>query len=144
MVKQGSGAHEMRNRENEAGPLEHSKVQAHQRKASGGMATQIQGNARRAQKRVEVHHAGQGSETMLWEYRCPELGFSNWTKRLGSINGWDMGRTLAANIDHDEARIIAFGCKKYTLELRRFGSTAIERYEISGFPVWKYVANRVN
>ena len=55
-----------------------------------------------------------------------------------------MARKLAEAYDHDEARIMAFGGKSYTLELRLHGSKVVDKFEIGGFPIYKYHAKRVN
>lgn len=144
MGKQGSSAQTMRNREDKGGLKQNSQVQARSGQASRHLPTQRQTPALRAQQRLQAHHERQDSETALWEYRCAELGFAQWTKRIGPATGWNMARTLAEAIDHDEARIMAFGGKKYVLELRLHGSKAVTRYEIGGFPIYKYVAHRVN
>ena len=142
MAKSSPSASSLRNREDESGYQQNSEVQADSGQASRGLAIKTP-LARRAQKRLEAHFQRKGNETRMWEFRCAELGVSSWTRRIGPSMGWNMARSLAASIDQDEARVIAFGGKSYVMELRLHGSSRVERYEITGYPVWKYVANRL-
>ena len=145
MVKSSASAPAMRDQQDKAGYQPNRQGQARDGQASRGMAGQASGHARRAQQRIQTHHERKdGQTTAMWEYRCAELGIDQWTRRIGPVNGWSMSRAMAEAIDHDEARIMGFGGKKFFLELRQFGSKSIERYQMSGFPVWKYVAERVN
>lgn len=143
MEKQSARAQSLRNGEDKSGPAPNSQVQARSSQTQRRMEKR-KANAGRQNERMAAHLSRQGGKTVLWELRCKELDVTEWTQRLGSIEPWRMACAFAEALDHDAARIMAFGGKTYTLEMRIAGQSKILRMEISGFPIWKYVANRVN
>jgi hypothetical protein len=144
MGKQSASASPLRTGENKAGLARNSQGQARKRETSRRMEGQKAGYARGAQQRLETHYAGDVGKTQSWEVRAPELGVSDWERRAGPDEAWKMARYWAALIDCDKARIIAFGDKKFPVELRIPGSAEVLRFEVSGWAEWRYAANRVN
>ncbi len=144
MVKQRASASTMRNGEDKGRFAVNSKGQAHISEASGNVAHKPQALARRAQQRLSTHYVGESQKTVLWELRCAELGLASWTRRIGPGDLYAMARVMAEALDHDLARIMAFGGKIYVLEMRVHGSERVTKVEICGFPVWKYSAKVLN
>lgn len=140
MDKSGAGASVMRVDENKGRFASNRKGEAGKGEASRGMEGKQKAHARRAQERLSAHHARGVEATCLWEIRCPELEMPSWTRRAGPVAAWAMARLTAEAIDHDLARVMAFGGKKYVLEMRPYGKEQVIRMRITGFPVWKYSA----
>lgn len=143
MGQSGISASDLRNGKNEVGLANHSKIQTHKPEVARRKSEQKQVIARGAQQRVETHYAGTMGRTVSWEVRSTDLNMPNWVLRSGPDDAWKMARYIASIVDHDEARMIAFGGKKFTLELRIPGREAIEKFEVSGWPEWRYAANKV-
>jgi hypothetical protein len=144
MAQSSASASEMRETEDDKRLASDSEKQAGIGQASRHSKGKQKAAPRLPPKRMEAQAIGKVGETLLWEWRCEQLGFNNWTRRLGPAEGFIMAKLLADAIDHDEARIMAFGGKKYELELRISGRNAkSRRFEIGGYPLYKYTAFEV-
>ena len=144
MEQSRTGASDMREEEDKGGLAPDSKIKTNQRQTQGGAPSKSAPYARRARKRLEAHNAGDMGKTALWEVRCPELNEAEWRRHIGPAEAWRMARMRAEAMDHDAARFLAFGGKKVLLEMRLHGTQTILKFEILGYPIYKYVANRVN
>lgn len=143
MGKSRASTHSVRQEQDSNGLEGNRQGQAHPRKASGHMARKPLANARGAQNGLAQDTSGQVGKTACYEFRCEGLGISGWMRRVTAAEPFRAAMAIAEAIDHDEARIMAFGAKKFVLELRLYGQTRIHRYEIGGYPVYKYFAQRV-
>lgn len=96
-------------------------------------------NARGQGKPMEAQANGRmGKEAAVsWEMRCNDLQQSSWQRFSGPVDAWKAARIYADNLDHDEARPIGWG-KKVIVEMRRFGSKAILRFEVTGEIQYRY------
>lgn len=143
MGQSGASASDLRGAENKNGFAQHSKGPANQPETARRGADQKPTYAGWRKQRLEAHYEGGVGRTVSWEVRCPELNMMAWEVRSGPDDGWKMARHMAAIIDHDEARVIAFGGKKYTIELRIPGREAIEHYAMSGICEFRYSAHKI-
>lgn len=144
MGQQSAGTSEVRETEDDSGPKRHSQKQEGFRQASRHGKVKPSPASRFQAKRLETDTSGKVGETLLWEWKCDALGFQNWARRFGPAEGFIMAKLIAEAIDHDEARVMAFGGKKYELELRVSGRNGKPRkFEIGGYPIYKYTAYEV-
>lgn len=143
MGKQRASAHSVRQGQ-DASRLEGNRQgQAHPRKAPRAVEAFKAFNARGTQNGLAQNNGGQVGKTALYEWRCEGLGVKSWTRRTVHEDLIRAAKAIAEAIDHDEARVMAFGGKKYILELRQYGQTLIHRYEIGGWLEYKYFAKRI-
>jgi hypothetical protein len=143
MEQQGISSQEMRNGKDQSGFKTDRQKQAYRGKARGNMAQKSAPNAGRQRRQMETANERAG-DTALWQWRCPELGIAEWRRAIGPIDSVAMARRQAEFIDFDEARIMAFGGKKYLLELRRHNHPHILQFQIEGAPVYRYRAFRLD
>ena len=144
MAKQSASAYIVREGENKPRLAAHREIETRSLETQGDVAQNTKSPSRIAQQRLEAHHARNNGATLLWEVRCPELGMPAWTRRIGSAEHWRMAREMAEALDHDAARVMGFGGKKFILQMRHFGKSHITQMEISGGPVWRYHAKMVD
>jgi hypothetical protein len=102
-------------------------------------------NARVQGKPMETQaKRGGGKEAAVsWEVRCPDLLKVAWMRFSGPPCEFKAARLYAENLDHDEARPIAWG-KNVMVEIRRIGSNAIIRLEVKGEIQYRYHVSAVS
>lgn len=141
MAEPSPRARGVRNGKDANGPKQNREGKARRGKAyRHGAQAAGQAHGGKPGKPLEAHISGQGSKTVLWEWRCAELNYPHWRRRFGPVNAQEFAKQQAEYIDHDEARVMAFGGKQYILELRRNANMAPLSFTISGFPIYKYRA----
>lgn len=146
MGQQGSSASNLRTGKDESGFKEYSKGKTDKPETSRGntKAKAFNAYAGWKGKPLETHHVERVAKTIAWEVRCPELSPKSWEGRYGPEGAHAMARYMAEIIDHDEARVMGFGGKKITLELRTPGRDEIQVFELTGEPKFRYSANKVS
>lgn len=144
MEQQGISARKMRTGQDSSGFARNRQGKARSGQARRNLARQQAPNAGRPAQQVETHNGGQVGATAIWEIKCAELDMPNWTRRIGPIEAHRTARIVADAADHDAARLIAFGGKRVKMQMRLLGKPQILEFEISGYPVYKYQANRIS
>lgn len=144
MAQQGTSARKVRTGQDGGGFARNRQGQARQGQARRNVARQQAPNAGRQGQQVEANNGGQVGATAIWEIKCAELDMPNWTRRIGPIEAHRTARMVADAADHDAARLLAFGGKRVRMQLRLLGKPQILEFEVSGYPVYKYQANRIS